>query len=351
MFKKLEKSIIYILDKYGNKMSGDFKLKENIYQNRKIISLYLNDVRISSRDGKVFYQCPNCGNKVLILLKRFVSKKSILCWKCREKENDKRVKHSLIMKNKKYSETKKDDPKKIEWNEQDLIKKSLKCWICEDINFKEDYMKRILSTKEFMKIKNKIIVNNKIVVDGEYFEHLLIGNQFKYAPFIKSDDKLFSCSEYSGNIKFICDSCGKIFISRNFKKKLQDKKILCKDCIFCNKIFKVKYTKNIIGDKIKYQSNMEKEFINYCNSNDIIIENGPKVLYFFNKKMRTYSIDFKIGDILIETKDNHVWHKKEIETGKWEKKYNSAKKYCNDNNMSYFLIFPNDMEKFKQSLS
>ena len=85
-------------------------------------------------------------------------------------------------------------------------------------------------------------------------------------------------------------------------------------------------------------------------ANSILIENGPKVLYFFNKKERTYNIDFKINNILIETKDNHIWHKKEIESGKWVLKSKSAKEYCKRNNMEYKLIFPKDIEKLKELL-
>ena len=43
--------------------------------------------------------------------------------------------------------------------------------------------------------------------------------------------------------------------------------------------------------------------------------------------------------MLIEIKDNHIWHKRQVESGKWDAKESSAKKWCKDNNYEYYLIF------------
>jgi len=350
MFKKLEKSIIYVISNNNEILKGEFEVKNINYNNRKITSLFMNGDRLSNRNSKIFYKCPTCGNEIVILLKRFLSKKSLFCRVCKEGDINKRYEQSLFMTQsfEKFHKikSKKKEPKK----EVNIIKESLKRWIVEDINFKDDYIKRILTEKEFLKIKNNILIKDEKIIDFKYFEHLITNNQFKFAPFIKINDELISFSEYSGNIKFICESCDKHFKGRNFKTKLKHKKILCKECLFSNKIFKIKHTNNINNEKIKYQSKMEKSLINFCNTNNILIQNGPKVLYFFNNKERTYNIDFKVDNILIETKDNHIWHKKEIETGKWNLKSNSAKKYCKENEMIYKLIFPKDIENFQKSL-
>lgn len=350
MFKKLEKSIIYVISNNNEILKGKFEIKKINYNNRRIISLFINGERLSNRNNKIYYKCPTCGEEIVILLKRFLSKKSLLCRICKEYDINKRNNQSLFMIDsfKKYNKIKsknKESKKNI-----DIIKESTKKWIIEDINFKDDYIKRILTEKEFLKIKDHILIKDEKITDFKYFEHLITNNQFKFAPYIDINGKLISFSEYSGNVKFICESCNKHFKGRNFKTKLKHKKILCKDCLFSNKIFKIKHTININNEKIKYQSKIEKQLINFCNINGILIQNGPKVLYFFNNKERTYNIDFKVNNILIETKDNHIWHKKEIESGKWKLKSNSAKKYCKENEMEYKLIFPKDIEKFQKSL-
>jgi hypothetical protein len=284
---------------------------------------------------------------VTILLKKFLSKKSIYCRVCKEYDTNKRKKQSLFLKNSYEQHNKITSKIKNPKQKIDIIRESTKKWITEDINFKDNYIKRILTEKEFLKIKNNILIKDEKLVDFEYFGHLITNNQFKFAPYISIEGELISFSEYSGNVKFICESCDKHFKGRNFKIKLKNKKILCKDCLFSNKIFKIKHTYNINNEKIKYQSKMEKSLIDFCYQNKILIQNGPKVLYFFEEKERTYHVDFKINNMLVETKDNHIWHKNEIKTGKWKLKSDSAKKYCRENEMSYELLFPKDIEKFK----
>jgi predicted RNA-binding Zn-ribbon protein involved in translation (DUF1610 family) len=351
MFKKLESNIIHIITDNNETLKGKFEVKKINYYNRKILSLFINGVRLSNRNNKVSYECPTCGREVTLLLKRFLSKKTIYCRVCKEHDKDKRKNQSLFIKNSFQQYNKVKSKYKKPKHKIDIIKESIKKWIVEDINFKDNYIKRILTEKEFFKIKNNILIKDKKLTNFTYFAHLITNNQHKFAPYIDIEGELISFSEYSGNVKFICESCGKKFKGRNFKTKLKNKKILCKDCLFCNKIFKIKYTYNINNEKIRFQSKIEKSLINYCNFNHILIQNGPKVLYFFKEKQRTNNVDFKIDDILIETKDNHIWHKNEVDSGKWKLKSDSAKKYCENNNMIYELIFPKDIEKFKKSLN
>ena len=65
-----------------------------------------------------------------------------------------------------------------------------------------------------------------------------------------------------------------------------------------------------------------------------------------------YRIDFflpKYG-FEIELKDNHVWHKKQVESGKWKAKEDSAINFCKTKGYRYFLLFPKDIEKFFYNL-
>lgn len=52
----------------------------------------------------------------------------------------------------------------------------------------------------------------------------------------------------------------------------------------------------------------------------------------------------------IEIKDNHIWHRKQVENGKWKMKENAAEKYCSENNMSYKILFPNEIDLFFDNL-
>jgi len=61
-----------------------------------------------------------------------------------------------------------------------------------------------------------------------------------------------------------------------------------------------------------------------------------------------YHVDFYIPDkkLLIEIKDNHIWHKREIDSGKWHMKEKIAKKYSIRNNLKYKIIFTQYLEDF-----
>ena len=151
------------------------------------------------------------------------------------------------------------------------------------------------------------------------------------------------------NITYKCENCDKYF--RTTRKPIERKnnsKCLCKDCSFSNKIFKIKHILNKNNEKITYQSSPELELINFCNDNDILIKNGPHIKYFFDGKIRQYHIDFIIEEngLLIEIKDNHIWHKNQVKSGKWKLKETAAKKYAKKNNLKYKLIFTQYLKDF-----
>ena len=53
-----------------------------------------------------------------------------------------------------------------------------------------------------------------------------------------------------------------------------------------------------------------------------------------------------------ELKDNHIWHKKQVENGMWKAKMDSVNKLLKDKQYSdYKLIFPNDLTNFIVNLS
>ena len=123
---------------------------------------------------------------------------------------------------------------------------------------------------------------------------------------------------------------------------------MCKDCAFSNKTFKVKSIFNIERNKITYQSYPELKLISFCNYNGIVIENGPKIPYYFKGKHRMYIVDYYIPfyKIMVEIKDNHIWHKNQIDSGQWLMKQESAKKYAKQNNLKFKLVFTQYLDDF-----
>ena len=132
--------------------------------------------------------------------------------------------------------------------------------------------------------------------------------------------------------------------------------------IACNNIFKIRTYKNLANETICYQSKFELKFIRYCNENKITVINGPKIEYnrSNSKKIHTYKIDFAIPKLklLIEIKDNHIWHKEQVQSGKWEEKVNGVEKFLQNNSVygnvvyeKYIIIYPkNYVEECKNIL-
>jgi hypothetical protein len=94
-----------------------------------------------------------------------------------------------------------------------------------------------------------------------------------------------------------------------------------------------------------YQSKFELKFIRYCNDKKIYVINGPKIYYKYNNKNPTYKIDFAIPklNLLIEIKDNHIWHKEQVKNGKWNAKVEGVNNYLEsekNNYKNFIVIFP-----------
>lgn len=355
IFEILCKNINYIiLD--DNICYGIFELKKekSIFDNEKLSNrLYLNNSIIKIKNTKVNYKCPVCENIYTIYLKKFLNKKTLNCVKCKELLENKRINQSLYMKST-FKENNRIKPKKIKVKKDEIdnityINNSNFNFNNETNEFKIKYYDRILNLNEYSNLKKNIYSVNGFIFNENmiYYEHLMTNNQMKYSSYLynPNNNKFINLN----NINLICENCNKIFNStRKPKEKIKKHKILCKDCNFCNNTFKIRNTHNINNNIIIYQSNTEKILIDFCNNNNILIENGPKLKYFFNNKEKTYKVDFLIPEYnyLIEIKDNHIWHRKQVESGKWEQKENIANKYANENKLFYKIIFTQDLKNF-----
>lgn len=322
--------------KYSSSLSQTIRLKSN-------------DDIIPLEGYIVEYICPNCKKLNTILLKKFLYKSTILCKKCRE-SGEKREKQSKYAKNsflsfgKMVSKERENILSFKDLSNEDKIKKSIYLFNNESDSFKENYFKLNLTQDEFEKIRNKIEIQGINISTSIYYPFIKNNSSSKYSmKLLDSKGHFHSIS----SIIYKCDECDKKFNGRYLKERSSQHKILCRECLLCNKSFKIRYTKNIKNDKIRYQSKPELDLIEYCNNKNILIENGPYMPYIFNGKNLIYRVDFKVKNFIIEIKDEHIWHKNEVESGKWNCKEKSAINYCKINNLVYKLIFKNDISLIK----
>lgn len=349
-FDILKKQIIYV-EKISNKeiYDGEFDIRlfKSKYSNLNsgVYTLFLHDVRLNPKEYKVKYKCL-CGYINTIHLVKFIKKRTNKCPKCKESE-EKSSKHSFMLKNKLYL------PKVHKTtNIDEIIEESKEKFQLENKTFIDEYYTKNITIDEFNLIKDKIhSINGVNINDGEIkFEpFLMTNNQTKYSQYIIKDGNKILLS----NVKFMCDNCGEIFnTSRRIKTKVNNVKIMCSKCTFCNKTFKLRSYITSFNDRITYQSNLELNFINICEKNNIRILDGGLIPYTFKDKTHKYRIDFFLPEynIMVEIKDNHIWHKNQVKSGKWLAKESSAYDFCNKNDLTYKIIFNNQLEEFITSI-
>ena len=336
--KKLSNSITSVLNADGIEiLFTKAELKYNIgfwTQGKETLSLFLDGKKCQIKGTKITYKC-SCGRVNTILLKKFLVKKKISCPHCAETK-EKSEWHSKVMQAKK--------------NGVDLtIKKTptLYDFDSESESFKESYWKyrQNITKEEFDEVLKYIYSIDGVVLNEsktiEYLPTEPCKNQKRYTPMVLIDGVKHNFKE----IYLKCPFCGSIFrISRGFKERLQNHNFVCKECNFVNKTFTIKK----YNDSLSYQSKKELDFIKRCEKNGIDIVNGVRIPYDFNKSTHHYRIDFEIPSLkyLVEIKDMHIWHRKQLNTGKWQAKENAAKKYCEQNGYKYILLFPNDFDNF-----
>lgn len=356
--KKTNKELSYDkidIDKIIHKYSNTKKLLYRIYitiNGEKQLIKRNNSYRVN-------YLCSNCSRVNIVNLNNIIRKinRGILkCKTCVNLDEIKRHNHSIFFKN--YNTEEKSNPSNdnIKLTLRDKIKHDKEQFDMEDDDYQVDYYNRHLTVDEYNNISSKIIsFQNDKFQDISIFEYIpvvKIGNQTKYNPYIY--DKTRDVLEKPNYIKYICDSCNSPYITRDLFKLKNKYKLLCKECSFCNKTFKIRPYKNIIKNRITYQGKFELKFIKYCNDNNIIVENGPRIKYTWNNSSHTYIVDFYIPNlgILIELKDNHIWHKQQLQNGKWDAKLKSVENNLKTNILykSYLLINKDNYVKSTRTL-
>jgi hypothetical protein len=344
-----------------NNIKLEFSCNKYSSKKNNIYHITLDGRHLSKRDKyKIKYKCVTCENIHVVGVTQFlrkVNKCSFRCNLCCNKEDNKRLQHSYYLQSKVTNEDcDKNSQETIKKSLIDLHKDSIKLFEGYDDDFKDRYFQYHLTNDDYFRISKNIVS----LQNGKYDP-----NNLEFWSIFKTNNQmLFTSVFYDKNNNTIikadqpimkCDNCGSIWRAKLLERYKNHYKILCTDCTLCNKTFKIRTTKNNVNEQILYQSQLELKFIKWCNDNNITLQNGPTIFYDFEGKTRKYKVDFQINDLLIEIKDNHIWHQQQLQSGKW-----SAKECAVNNELSknkykeYYLITPknwmNSLNKIKSVL-
>ena len=363
-------NILSIRDKLLNK-----DVTWNKLSIQKIITKYSNtnipvykmiiDEKVIPRNNSLLvkYKCLTCEmiqEITLNLYMRKVNREGNHCVGCVNKDETKRESQSKFMKE--HSSNiiaggyTKDDIVKVKNNSLETrLKISKEEWELEDDDFKDTYFHIHLTIEDFERIRSKIIdIGNGKITDlsnWKYEPCYRVYNQTRYTPMLINS--MTNQIEKPYYITFCCENCESKFTNRDIEITKNKIKLFCKDCSFVNKIFCIRKLKMKNGENINWQSVYERRFIEWCEEQNISIKNGPTIPYLFEEKQLNYRVDFElpIHKKLIELKDDHCWHKKQVETGKFAAKENIAKEWAEKNGYTYHVVFPKNISEFKNLLT
>ena len=329
---------IFNIDKIVHKYSNTGVPLYRFFNNNEIIT--------KNNHFIIEYKCINCQAIHIVALNnilRKINKNITKCRICKELDECKTLNQSNFMIECNGKPMKKIKNRITLENKLKMDKLIFKEY---DDDFKDNYFRRNMTNEEFKYIRNKIkfIQNRKFEMNEDliYYPIVSISNQTRFCPYLFSISR--NCLEKIHNITLLCDNCDSEFISKDLHSHKNRIKTLCKDCNLTNNIFKIRSYTNLSNQKIMYQSKFELKFIRYCNENKINLINGPKIDYMFKDKKATYKIDFAIPKLklLIEIKDNHIWHREQENNGKWQSKIDGVNEYLKNNEKykNFIVIFP-----------
>ena len=307
------------------------------------------------------YTCLNCTRSIIVCLNnitRKLNKGIIMCRICKENDDLKRTKQSEFMRMHANNICTIDNTEKLTLKNK--LQNDQHDFDQVDDEFKSNYFRKHLTKDEFDRIKDKItsFQHYKFTDLSKfvYYPCVSINNQTRFNPYLYDIER--DVIENITYIHFKCECCGDTFFNRDLYIQKNRYKIMCKNCSFTNKIFKIRTTKNVIGETVRYQSKLELKLIDFCNNHSVVIQNGPAIDYKFNEKKKTYRVDFQLPDlcILVECKDNHIWHKNNIESGQWNAKHIVVQDYIATSNLykKFLIVMPktfNEHTKYILSIS
>lgn len=352
MREEVINSIIGLKKKSSNE-SIEIVKKELVFEKSKYSStnadiwhVYINDIKIKkTSDFLICYQCTTCDKQNTVSTTQFlrkIRKCKKTCFQCQLQILNSTPDHNKC----------KNVDKHLHLNLKQIHEKSIIEFDSYSDGYKNAYFLKHLNDDDFERIKPKItsLCNGKYtnLQDIDYWGIYKVNNQMLFTSVLydKKNDIIFKANQPI----LKCDNCDNEWRAKSLEGFKNCYKILCANCKLCNRTFKIRPAKNINNETIIFQSKLEKKFIDWCHNNDILCRNGPNIDYKFKDKDRKYRVDFQIGDVLIEIKDFHIWHKTQIENGMWNAKMNAVENIIQtDNYNKYLLITPqnwNDNIKF-----
>lgn len=341
-FDLLIKHILKLYDENNNEIKFNeiiYKFEKRKFSSVTSLVIYVDNISLTQKQYRsyfILYKC-RCGREHKILLQKYFLKKKLHCINCcQDRSFD-----DYVIANYKG---------KVKENKQIILKEFNEY----DDDFKENYKRNHLSEDEFKKylpyiykINNHLITNdilNKIV----YYYAVHVTNQFKFTVNISFDNGI--TKEQIKQLYLKCDTCERVFKIHTNNIRLQDlSNIQCRKCRLVNTTYPIKKYENT---NIYYQSGIEKGFINFCFSNNIVIENGKEITYEFNNKVRTYIADFYLPQFkyIIELKVKNKFYRDDLKSGKIDAKNKAAIEYCKENNLEFKFVFDYELNEFNQQL-
>ena len=126
--------------------------------------------------------------------------------------------------------------------------------------------------------------------------------------------------EKIGDIKLRCEQCGDVFVSKDFKRHKDRSRMLCLQCTAnLPHCIKDKPHENLEGTTVHYKTRYEAKFLRFCNKHNLVVVNGPQVVYTYKTAIKEYEMSYRIPffirklGLLVDVKDNHAWRREENE--------------------------------------
>jgi hypothetical protein len=326
-----------------------------------IYRVFIDDQLIKKHNHYIaHYVCSSCDRTNIVALNNIIRKMNRgvdKCNTCKNLDLDKRQQQSLFMKDHNPQHESKAQEVHIEPPPKrlyDKLQEDATHFDAMDDTFKEQYFRKHMTSDEFILILPKIMSfqHDKYMDLSKfvYYPAVKIPNQAQFHPYLY--DTVRDTLEKIIYVRYKCDSCGDVFENRDLCVQKNKLKVLCCNCNFTNNVFKIRPYTNCNGEKVLYQSKHQLNFIKKCNDINLKVVNGPYVTYEHDGKQRKYKVDFAIPSLrlLIECKDNHHWHKDNLNTGKWQEKERAALNLVHSGEyVEFIMVFPkNIMEVMKK---
>lgn len=287
---------------YFNEDKIEYKHKLKTKTNFNISSYLVNDTYIVISSDKIIFECEKCRAQIASIYSNFKNRKHYLCVSCTRKKTVTEVHKNLsenerLKRNKIVSIKTKEAMNNISpQRRKEMTKKMVSSMNWDERNKKWNQTMQSKSEDEKIRIRNKVK---------------------------KTWLKKYGVSHIS-----------------------QNREILEKQMKSREDSWKLKSYSSIFGE-LTYQTQHELQFIKFCEKNNVFIKDGPTIDYELNEKTLKYTIDFETSDYLIEIKQDHIWYKEDLESGKIDAKNEAAQNYAASLNKNFlFLLNIRDYSKF-----